>query len=225
MNAASLHRSDFRNNAPNTPETNPSNKNHGNCDNSVKSKSGTRYHGVIPKKLRDNTDATTDANTSGPNKCIEKFPSTTCAANTAPPIGALYAAPIPAAAPHATSSRSRYGCHPASCPQPDASVAVICVIEPSRPIDAPVPKLSSDENDFTNPTRNGSRPSPAITTSSRFVENRSPNFCNPRCNTSPAASAPSVGAAIRCHPGKCSAISIKSPLDPSTRFFTDSSAR
>jgi len=43
----------------------------------------------MPKKLRDTIVATTDENTSGANKFIEKFPNTNSAANTAPEIGAL----------------------------------------------------------------------------------------------------------------------------------------
>ena len=43
----------------------------------------------MPKKLRVVMVATTDANTSGANKFIEKLPSTISAANTAPEIGAL----------------------------------------------------------------------------------------------------------------------------------------
>ena len=43
----------------------------------------------MPKKLRETIVATTDANTSGANKLIEKLPSTISAANTAPDMGAL----------------------------------------------------------------------------------------------------------------------------------------
>src|SRR5580765_3078370 len=100
----------------------PRSKNHGSCVRLVKSKEGTVYHGRMPKKLRETIVATTDAKTSGANMLIEKFPSTISAANTAPEIGALYAAAIPEAAPHPTSMRSRYGGHFAICPHFDASV-------------------------------------------------------------------------------------------------------
>ena len=52
--------------------------------NLVISNGGTVYQGRMPKKLRETIVATTDANTSGANRFIEKFPSTISAANTAP---------------------------------------------------------------------------------------------------------------------------------------------
>ena len=73
----------------------------------MNSKAGTEYHGLIPKKLRETIVATTDANTSGANRFIEKFPSTIVAAKTDPAIGALYAAAMPDAAPQPTSKRNR----------------------------------------------------------------------------------------------------------------------
>src|ERR1700722_5299665 len=97
----------MRNIHPITPVKIPRTKNQGNCVNRAKSYAGTTYHGCIPKKLRDTMLAITDEKTSGANRFIEKFPSTINAANTAPVIGALYAAEIPAAAPHAVNRRRR----------------------------------------------------------------------------------------------------------------------
>src|SRR5882724_1074628 len=167
-------------NAPITPVINPRTKNHGNCVKLLKSNFSTSYHGLIPKKLRDTIDATTDEHTSGANKFIEKFPSTIIAANTAPAIGALYAAEIPAAAPHAVNSRNRYGCHRASWPHFDAYVAASCVIAPSRPIDPPLPMVTSEEPAFTSAVRNGSRPSLVATTSMMLLEPCFPASRNPQ---------------------------------------------
>ena len=86
----------------------------------VNSNAGTEYQGLMPKKLRDTIVATTEAKTSGAKRFIEKFPRTIHEANTAPEMGALYAAAMPDAAPHPTSNRNRYGGHLASCPHLDA---------------------------------------------------------------------------------------------------------
>ena len=79
----------FKNTAPATPTIAPNNTNQGSCSTLVNSTGGTLYDGLSPKKLRDTTAATTDENTSGANRFIEKLPSTINAANTAPVIGAL----------------------------------------------------------------------------------------------------------------------------------------
>ena len=77
------------NTAPIAPLTIPRQTNHGNWISRVNSNGGTVYQGRMPKKLRDTIVATTEANTSGANRLIEKFPSTISAAKTAPEIGAL----------------------------------------------------------------------------------------------------------------------------------------
>src|ERR1700676_1786265 len=97
--------------------------NQGSWETLVNSKGGTVYHGRIPKKLRETIVATTDEKTKGAKRFIEKLPSTISAANTAPDIGALYAAEIPEAAPHPTSRRKRYGGHLANWPHFEANVA------------------------------------------------------------------------------------------------------
>src|SRR3989304_7698423 len=94
----SLKRSNFKKAAPSNPENTPSNKNQGSCVSRVKSKSGTTYHCSTPKKVRVKTAATTEEKTRGANRLMEKFPSTTCAAKTAPATGALQEAESPAAA-------------------------------------------------------------------------------------------------------------------------------
>src|ERR1039457_4073661 len=112
--------------APIPPLTIPKQINHGNWIRRVNSNGGTVYKSRMPKKLRDTIVATTDANTRGANRLIEKFPSTISAAKSAPEIGALWPARIPEAAPHPNSSHSRYGCHFASWPHLDAKVAENC---------------------------------------------------------------------------------------------------
>src|SRR2546422_9421066 len=102
--------------------------------------------------------ATTDETTSGANMFMEKLPRTICAAKTAPAIGALQPAARPAAAPHATSRRSRYGGHLASCPILDATGEESWMIKPSRPMDAPVLMHSRAENTLTPPGPKHKRP-------------------------------------------------------------------
>src|SRR5213079_3074529 len=107
------------------------------------------------------TAATTDETTRGANIFMEKLPSTICAANTAPAIGALQPAASPAAAPHATNKRRRYGGHLATWPILEATVEEIWMSRPSRPMDAPVLMLSRDESALTTPLRKLKRPLPA----------------------------------------------------------------
>src|SRR6185437_6668288 len=180
------------------PAAIPSSTNHGNCEMRVNSNGGTVYHGLIPKNVRETVVATTDAHTTGANKFMEKFPSTISDANTAPEIGALYAAAIPDAAPHPTSMRNRYGGHFAICPHFDASVAESCTMPPSRPIEPPVPIVTSDERNFIKPVRNGSRPSPATTTSSKLLVPCFPTIRRPKKRISPAHNPPIAGVISRC---------------------------
>src|ERR1039458_7248754 len=144
--------------APIPPLTIPRNTNQGNWVRLVNSNGGTVYQGRIPKKLRDTIVATTDAKTSGANRFIEKLPSTISAANTAPEMGALYAAAIPDAAPHPTNSRNRYGGHLATWPHLDDSVAASCTMPPSRPIDPPDPIVTSDDRNFRTEEQNSELP-------------------------------------------------------------------
>src|ERR1035437_1667408 len=73
---------------------------------------------------------------------------------------------------------------------------------PSRPMDAPVAMLMIAEKVLTSSVRNGSRPSPATTTSSRLVEPCGPTRRSPPCSTSPAASPPKAGNKIRSQSDK-----------------------
>src|SRR5437870_338015 len=107
LNAPSVQWSIFKKAAPVAPVRMPKKTNHGSCVMLVKSKDDTVYHGLMPKKLRETMVATTDEKTRGANRFMEKLPSTISAANTAPEMGALYAAAIPEAAPQPTSNRKR----------------------------------------------------------------------------------------------------------------------
>ncbi len=118
---------------------------------------------------------------------------------------------MPAAAPQPTSSRSRYGGHLANWPSFEARVADNCVIPPSRPMDAPVAMLTSADAVFTDSVRNGSRPSPATTTSSKSLEPCRPTTRKPRYKISPAASPPSPGTSSRSQSGSFSATATGSP--------------
>lgn len=109
--------------------------------------------------------ATTEATTTGPKLSIAIEPSTISQTKNAPAIGALYAEVIPAAAPHATSRRSRGGSKCAKRPTSDAASAASCTIGPSRPIEPPLPIVSSDDALRQRLCRTGTTPSPSATAS------------------------------------------------------------
>ena len=92
-------------------------------------------------------------------------PSTISEANSAPEIGALYAAAIPAATPHATIRRSRGTGARASSPIREPSIAASCTIEPSRPIEPPEAMVSIEPRLFRIEARKPMRPSPTLTAS------------------------------------------------------------
>src|SRR6266436_1178238 len=106
-NKPSATLSNFKKAAPIAPVKSPRYKNQGNWVTLVNSKAGTVYQGRMPKKLRETMVATTDENTNGAKRLIEKLPSTINAAKTAPEMGALYAAEMPEAAPQPTRRRKR----------------------------------------------------------------------------------------------------------------------
>src|SRR6202042_1398596 len=91
--------------------------------------------------------ATADDTTMGPNLAITIEPSTISVTKNAPAIGALYADVIPAAAPHATSRRSRGGAKCTTRPISDAASAASCTIGPSRPIEPPLAIVNSDDTE------------------------------------------------------------------------------
>src|SRR5208282_6688714 len=101
----------------------------------------------------------------------------------------------------------RYGCHFAICPHFEPAVADNCVMPPSRPIEAPLPILMSEDTARITPLRNGSRPSPATTTSRRLVVRDLPATRSPQNNTAPAVSPPIAGVINRQIGGRLSATS------------------
>lgn len=68
---------------------------------------------------------------------------------------------------------------------------------PSRPMDAPVARLTSDDHVLTNSVRNCNRPSPATTISNRLVEPWRPTNRKPQYKNKPAANPPTAGPKIR----------------------------
>ena len=61
----SLHLRSLRNSAPSQPATRPSRMNQGSWPRRETSKSGTMYQGLMPKKVRDATEAITEEKTRG----------------------------------------------------------------------------------------------------------------------------------------------------------------
>src|SRR5262245_59047789 len=202
--------------APTNPESSPSNRNHGSWDKRVNSNEGASNQCPVPKNVRDSTEATTDDTSNGAKRFMEKLPRTICAAKTAPAIGALHPAAMPAAAPQATINRRRYGGQLASWPNLDAKVEDNWMSRPSRPIDAPVQRLIKDDAAFINAGRSRKRPSPATMASKRLVKPGLLINRRPRKRTNPAAIAPSVGTSNRCHHPNIPAISPRSPVSLST---------
>ncbi len=103
----------------------------------------------------------------------------------------------PSAAATGTAASAPVG--PTSTP----SVAASCVIAPSRPMDAPLPMLSSDEAAFTSDDRNGSRPSLATTTSRMLLEPLLAHQPQPPIKHQPRHKPPSVGVSNRCQYRLC----------------------
>src|SRR5438045_9397738 len=93
---------------------------------------------------------------------------------------------------------------------------------PSRPIEPPEPMVIKDDKNLITALRNGSRPSPATTTSSRLLEPCGPTRRSPQYSTNPAHNPPSGGVNHRGHPSIItSATSIGSPGLPTTIVLTD----
>src|SRR5580692_1344351 len=109
--------------------------------------------------------ATTAATTTGPKLSIAIEPSTISVTKKAPAIGALYAEVIPAAAPQATSTRSRDGSKCTQRPISDAASAASCTIGPSRPIEPPLAIVNSDDTLRHKLILTGTTPSPIATAS------------------------------------------------------------
>ena len=72
---------------------------------------------------------------------------------------------MPAAAPQATSRRSRGGSKRARRPPSEAASAASCTIGPSRPIEPPLPIVSSEEALRQRLCLTGTMPSPSATAS------------------------------------------------------------
>lgn len=109
--------------------------------------------------------ATTAATTTGPKLSIAIEPSTISVTKNAPAIGALYADVMPAAAPHATSKRSRGGSKWTQRPISEAASAASWTIGPSRPIEPPLEIVNSDERLRHRLSFTGTTPSPIATAS------------------------------------------------------------
>ncbi len=97
--------------------------------------------------------ATTEEITIGESCATPKFPTTTSAAKSAPAIGALNVAEMPAAAPQPTITRSWLAETFSICPRLEPSAAPIWTIGPSRPTEPPVPIEIALASAFTATTR------------------------------------------------------------------------
>jgi hypothetical protein len=100
----------------------------------------------------------TELSTTNPNDSLSKLRRINSSAKNTPAIGALNVAEIPAAAPHATSSRSWDSVTRASWPSTDPSAEPICTIGPSRPTEPPDPMHSAEASDLTIGTCGRIRP-------------------------------------------------------------------
>lgn len=80
----------------------------------------------------------------GPNWAAPNSPRMTSTENSAPAMGALKVAAMPAAAPQPTSVRRRRLDMPIAWPTRDARAAAIWTMGPSRPADPPLPMVTAD---------------------------------------------------------------------------------
>ena len=98
------------------------------------------------------TLAATDASTTMPNAWEVKSPRMSSMAKKTPARGALNVALIPAAAPHATSTRRRGSASRLRRPAVDPSADPICTMGPSRPTEPPPPMHRAEARAFTAAT-------------------------------------------------------------------------
>src|SRR3990172_8748551 len=83
--------------------------------------------------------AVTQLTTTGPKSSRAKLPRRTSSPKSAPPMGTLYAAEMPDAAPQATSSRACRRVTPRRSASHEPAAAPVWTSAPSRPSDAPAP--------------------------------------------------------------------------------------
>ena len=80
----------------------------------------------------------------GPNWAAPNSPRMTSTANSAPAMGALNVAAMPAAAPQPTSVRRRRADMPMAWPTRDPMAAPTWMMGPSRPADPPLPIVTAE---------------------------------------------------------------------------------
>ena len=99
---------------------------------------------MLPRKKRETTTATTAEMTIGVNSETAKPPMMTSPAKSAPAMGALKVAEMPAAAPQPTRVRIWAVLSFSSCPTDEPNAEPIWTIGPSRPTEPPVPMESAE---------------------------------------------------------------------------------
>ena len=108
---------------------------------------------------------------------------------------------MPAAAPQATSKRSRAGETFAVRPSSEPSIEASCTIGPSRPIEPPEEIVTSDERLFTTVARTRITPLPTTTASMKSAERPACDHLFPKSKIEPAIRPPAVGITTRAHQG------------------------
>ena len=101
----------------------------------------------------------------GLNRLKEKLPRITSRANSAPAIGVLNVAAMPAAAPQPTKVRMRCMFTLVNCPKVDPRAAPIWAMGPSRPTERPLPILMAVAMEVSTATRGFMRPPRSATAS------------------------------------------------------------
>ena len=120
---------------------------------------------MSPSTARETTVATTDEITIGASCAAAKSPRITSTAKSAPAIGALNVAAMPAAAPQPTSVADLAAGSFSVWPIAEPSAAPICTIGPSRPTDPPEPMVIAEASVLTETTRRRITPPPRATAS------------------------------------------------------------
>ncbi|MCZ7617742.1 MAG: hypothetical protein M5U32_05335 [Myxococcota bacterium] len=166
---------------------------------------------MSPSTARETTVATTEAMTIGVSRAVAKSSKITSAANSAPAIGALNVAAMPAAAPHATSVRTcRVGSR-SSCPIAEPIAEPICTIGPSRPAEPPEPIVIADASVVIATTRGRITP-PRRAIASMTAGTPCPRDSRANQNKNgPTIAPPRAGASMRRHHGAVAPIISGSP--------------
>ena len=140
-------------------------------------------------------------------------------AKSAPAMGALKVAAMPAAEPHATNVRSRLGETCSTWPTAEPMDEPMCTIGPSRPADPPEPMVSAAASALVTMTRNRMAP-PRLATASITSGMPEPFTSGARKATMPPTARPPMhGNKSRFHQGIASSKAMEYSSEPKNPWW------